>query len=353
MGTAALHDYLRAMPKIELHVHFEGSMQPETLLALAKRNGTSLPYDTVEELRAWFAFTDFPHFARIYATCADTIHTPDDLEFAARAFLQDRAAQHIRYSEVTYTGYERYRSSGMSWDTQMDAINRARAWGEAELGVTMQLIVDIARELATPDEALTVADWVIAYHGRGVAALGLGGYEVGFPATRFFAAMDRARTAGVPLVLHAGETVGPESIWHALDLGAVRIGHGVRCLEDPSLVEVLRERQIPLEVCPTSNVCLNIVPTLADHPIQRLIDAGLNVTLNSDDPPMFGTSLNEEYTRTSDVFGFTAEMCEQFVINAIRAALLPAAERAQMEQEYRAEWARLRPAAGLQQEDHP
>lgn len=337
-----LHTFLRAIPKVELHVHFEGSMQPETVLQLAHRNGQTLPYSTVEGMRAWYTFTDFPHFAEIYAVCGRVIQTPDDLEFAARAFLEDRARQNIVYSEVTYTAYARHRGSGMTFDQQMGAINRARAWAEEALGVGMQLIIDIDRDRLTIDEAMTLADWVIPYVGNGVAALGLGGYEVGFPVSMFRPALDRAREAGVPLVLHAGETAGPESIWEALDAGSLRIGHGVRCLEDPALVEHLRATQTPLEVCPTSNICLKVFPSLEQHPLPQLMDAGLYVTLNSDDPPMFNTSLNDEYTRTADVFGFTADDAIAFNRRALAAALLPEGEKAQLLADCEAEWAELK-----------
>jgi adenosine deaminase len=177
-----------------------------------------------------------------------------------------------------------------------------------------------------------------------VVALGLGGPEVGNPPEKFQAAFDRACAAGLPSVPHAGETVGPESIWGALRvLDAVRIGHGVRCLEDAALVEELRARQMPLEVCPTSNVCLGVAPSLGEHPLPRLLAAGLYVTLNSDDPPMFNTTLTDEYLAVAHALGWGAGDLEQLVLNALRAALLPAAARAELEAQFVAEFARLRP----------
>jgi adenosine deaminase len=164
-----------------------------------------------------------------------------------------------------------------------------------------------------------------------VVALGLGGAEVGHPPEKFAAAFARARAAGVPLVLHAGETVGPASIWGALEQGSVRVGHGVRCLEDPALVSELRERRIPLEVCPTSNVCLGVVPSFAEHPLPRLLDAGLYVTLNSDDPPMFNTTLTDEYLAAAATFALDRPAIEALVLNAARATLLPPAAAAALE----------------------
>jgi adenosine deaminase len=337
----SLVSFIRAMPKVELHVHMEGSIQPETLLTLARRNNVALPADTVEGLRQWYTFTDFPHFIEIYGVICDCLRTPDDIELIAREFLAGQAAQHILYSEVTYTGFAQYKN-GIPFSEQLAALNRTRAWAEAELGVTMGLVIDIARNV-TPEEGLMVADWAIGGLGKGVVAFGLGGPEVGNPPEKFKAAFDRARAAGLPSVPHAGETVGPESIWGALRaLQADRIGHGVRCLEDPRLVEELRDRQTPLEVCPTSNVCLKVVPRLADHPLPRLLAEGLYVTVNSDDPPMFNTTLTDEYLASAAAFQFNRETIEQLVFNAVRASLLPAAAKAELENRFTAEFAQLR-----------
>lgn len=334
--------FIRAMPKVELHVHLEGSIKPETLLELARRNRVHLPYETVDGLREWYRFKDFLHFVEIYIAISSCLCSPDDIELIAREFLTGQAAQNIRYSEVTYTPFTIYRLRGISFDDQLGALNRARNWAEKELGVAMQLILDIAREIP-PDDGLVTADWVIASHGDGVCALGLGGNEAGNPPEKFRAAFDRVHAAGVPAVPHAGETGDSSSIWGALRaLNATRIGHGVRCLEDGALVEELRSRQIPLEICPTSNVCLNVASNFSSHPLPRLLGAGLYVTLNSDDPPMFNTTLTDEYLKSADAFGFDADVLETFSLNAVRAALLPARKRAALEDEFRAEFKRLR-----------
>jgi aminodeoxyfutalosine deaminase len=338
----SLESYIRAMPKAELHVHLEGAIQPETLLALAWRNGVALPADTATGLRAWYTFTDFAHFVEIYLAVSACIRSPDDIELVAREFLAGQAAQGIRYSEVTYTAFTHYHFKGLPFREQLAALNRARTWAAAELGVTMGLVIDIPRSISAED-GLLVADWAIDAIGDGVIALGLGGPEIGNPPEKFAAAFARARSAGLPSVPHAGETVGPESIWGALRaLDAVRIGHGVRCLDDPALVAELRERQIPLEVCPTSNVCLGVAPSIAEHQLPRLIAEGLYVTLNSDDPPMFNTTLTDEYLAVANAYGWGANELERLTLNAVRAALLPAAERAALEARFVAEFARLR-----------
>lgn len=338
----SLESYLRAIPKVELHVHMEGAIQPETLLTLARRNGRPLPFDNAPALREWYRFEDFPHFVDVYVAITNCLKTADDIELIAREFLTGQAAQNVVHSEVTYTPYTVWQLTGIPFAEQVAAINRARAWAEEAHGVTMALVTDIAREVSVEKGHVT-ADWAIEHYGRGVDAFGLGGYEVGHPPEKHAAPYARARAAGLPSVPHAGETEGPASIWGALrELQAQRIGHGVRCLEDPALVDELRARRIPLEVCPSSNVCLGVVESLAAHPLPQLIAEGLYVTINSDDPPLFDTSLNDEYVRCAEAFGFDAAVMEQLSLNALRASLLPAARRSELERRFLRDFARLR-----------
>ena len=342
--TPALEAFIRAMPKVELHVHLEGAIPAATLLTLAKRNGVGLPAETVEDIQAWYTFRDFGHFAEVYTGTAACICTPDDLELVTREFLAGQAAQHVAYTEVTYSPITHYWSRGMAFVDQLGAINRARRWADRELDVGMGLVVDVLR-VVSEDDALMVTDWAIGGMGDGVVALGLAGPEEGNPPERYAAAFARARDAGLPGVPHAGETEGAASVRGALDaLGAVRIGHGVRCLEDPEVVAALRAEQVPLEVCPTSNVCLGVAPSLASHQLPRLLDEGLYVTINSDDPPMFGTTLTREYLVVAETFGFDASDIADFVRNAARAALLPAAERTALTMRVERELAALAPA---------
>jgi adenosine deaminase len=252
------------------------------------------------------------------------LRTPQDLELLADEFFAGQAEQNIRYSEVTYTPYNQYRAAGIPFDEQMDALHGALQRAQARWGIRAGWIMDIPRDV-TAEEGLLTADWAVAGMNRGVVALGLGGDERGNPPERFAESFERTRAAGLPCILHAGETVGAESIWGALRFGSLRIGHGVRCLESPALVEELRRRQIPLEVCPTSNVCLGVVPDLQSHPLPRLLAEGLVVTINSDDPPMFNTSLTQEYERCMQTFGFDLPRMQEFVRTAARASLLPAA----------------------------
>ncbi len=321
ISDSLLH-FITAAPKAELHVHFQGATRPETLLKLAKRHQIDLPADDVAGLQRWYTFRDFDHFNDVYDLICECFRSPEDIELGMREFIEGQAAQNIRYTEVTYTPNRR-----MPFDEQIDALHRACQWGEREHHTLTRIVIDIPREV-DPDTGLRFAEWALQGRDRGVVAFGLGGPEVDNPPQKFQAAFDLTNAAGLPAVPHAGETVGPESIWPALeDLKAVRLGHGVRCLEDPALVAVLRDRQIPLEVCPSSNVLLGVCDSLESHPLPRLLDAGLYITLNTDDPPMFNTTLIDEYRRCIDTFNLDAGRVSELILNAFRAALLPPAQR--------------------------
>jgi adenosine deaminase len=321
------HNELLAMPKVELHVHLEGSIRPETLLKLAKRHSMPLPADDVASLREWYKFRDFPHFVEVYVAISKCIRTPEDLELIAKEFLEGQAEQNILHSEVTYTASTIEKHIGIPFEDQIAALRRAIRYGKDELGVSMSLIIDIVR--GDPAErAKQVAEWVADSLGDGVCALGLAGEER-LGTSEYESAFRVALDRGVPIVTHAGETCGPEVIWDCLKYAkASRIGHGVRCLEDPMLVSKLRELQIPLEVCPSSNVCLGVFPSWSDHPLKTLMDEGLYITLNSDDPPMFNTTLTEEFERACKTFGLSLEDCRDLNLRAAHASLIGDSEKA-------------------------
>lgn len=335
------------MPKVELHVHLEGAIQPATLFQLARKNGMTLPASTEAELREWYRFTNFPHFIEIYFAISECIHTPDDLEFVAREFLRGQAAQNIVYSEVIFTPYIHYMQKAMPFADQLAAIQRAVAWARAELGVDMGIVVDIDRQ-TTPEQGVTVAEWAVgAIHQPdsvdGVIALGLGGAEIGNPPQKHKPAFDIAYAAGLPSLPHAGETDGPASIWGALAaLHPRRILHGVRCVEDDTLVDYLRDQQIPLDVCPVSNLRLNVFPSIEQHPLPYLLERGLVITIGSDDPPMFNTSLTHEYQTIAEAFSFSPETIQQLVMNGITHSLLPAEAKATLTERFEREFAQLR-----------
>jgi adenosine deaminase len=340
-----LNDFIQHMPKVELHVHIEGAIQPKTLLQLANKNKIELPAQDVDGLREWYRFTDFPHFIQIYLKASSCIQTTDDIEFVARDFLAHQAAQNIVYTEATWTPHTHLQQKGLSYDDQLAALNQAREWAKHELNVDMGIVIDISRGDTTAAEALTLAQWTVQQHGNGIVAFGIGGSEVGYPPSLFKAAFDYAKAHRLPILPHAGETMGADSIWSALhDAHATRLYHGVRALEDGTLVAYLREKQIPLDVCPTSNVCLGVVPDMQSHTLPKLLDAGLYVTINSDDPPMFNTTLTKEYQAIAEAFDFDAAMIQRLVLNGVHASLLPANEKQRMVENFTAQFNNLQVA---------
>jgi adenosine deaminase len=337
----SIEQFITEMPKVELHVHLEGSVRPETLLKLAKRHHVALPADDVEGLRRWYTFRDFNHFLEIYMTISSCLRTAEDIELIAREFLIGQAGQNIRYSEVTFTPFNQFENNQLGFHEQIDAVNRARAWAEKKLGVRMGIIMDIPR-LTDPNSGLMIADWMIERYGDGLIALGLGGPEVDHPPEKFQAAFDHVRAAGIPCILHAGETVGPSSIWSAIRVADTkRIGHGVRAIEDPKLVGYLRDKQLPLEVCPTSNICLKVYPSMEEHSLPNLLEAGLYITINSDDPPMFNTTLSNEFLVGHRTFGWDVPKVQELMLNAVKVTLLPEQERDAMKHSFLDEFDRL------------
>jgi len=289
---------LQALPKTDLHVHLEGSMRASTVVEFAERYGVDLP----EGLRdGRYEFRDFRHFIDEWLASIACLRSREDFRRIALEFCEDEAAEGVRYAEVSLSLAD-HADRFEEWDAVVEGVLEGLAAGEREHGVKSQLSIDVVRgiDLELSRRAMRVA---VAHRDAGVFGVGLGGEER-HPPEPYASIFDEAREAGLRSVPHAGETGGPASIRGALDaLGADRIGHGIRVLEDPNLVAELRERQIPLEVCPTSNVMTKVVPSMELHPLPRLLEAGLLVTLNSDDPSMFTSPLVGEYEACRRVFG--------------------------------------------------
>lgn len=337
----SLAGFIAAMPKAELHVHLEGAIRPDTLLELAQRNQVPLPAEDVAGLQALYEFHDFAQFVEIYSLIQDCLQTPDDWRLIVRRFGADMDRQNIRYAEVTWTPAPATRR-GLSFADVLAAVEAGREEAHRTWGVDMRWLPDIVRDFG-PEAAQEAAAYAISGQERGVVALGLGGSENLFPPDLFVEAFARARAAGLRSYPHAGELAGPSSIWSALrSLHADRIGHGVRAIEDPALVAYLRDERITLDICPTSNIRLHIYPDYTSHPLRRLYDAGVSVTINSDDPPLFNTDLLNEYQIAAQAFGFSAdEMCA-LSLNAIRASFLAGEDQARLQREFEAEFERLR-----------
>lgn len=338
--SSPLEDFVLRMAKVELHVHLEGSMRPAVLLTLARRNGIVLPAEDEAGLARWFRFRDFEHFVQVYLTCSKALRAPEDFQLLVADVLAEQARQNVLYTEAHFT-IGTHLANGADGDEVLTALEEAIRAGEKRHGVRLRLIPDIVRNV--PEMADRTLEWALAGRDRGVVvALGLSGSEARFTNERFRDHFAAAARAGLHRVAHAGEHAGPASIRSVLEVcGAERIGHGVRAVEDPSLVAELRERDIPLEVCPSSNVCLGVAPDLEHHPFDRLLQAGCRVTVNSDDPAFFDTTLTGEYLRLSRVFGYGRAALADLALAGLSASFLPEDERAALEAVFRERSAEL------------
>jgi adenosine deaminase/aminodeoxyfutalosine deaminase len=302
-----MDDFLRDVPKAELHLHLEGSVEPETLYELD-------PSTSMEEYRALYHYADFDAFLQAFACVGKRLRTPEDYALITRRLLERLEAQNVRYAEIIVAaGVVLWK--GQDFAPIFDAIRHAAA----ESPVQVRWILDAVRQFGV-EAAMQVAALAAGRVNQGVVALGIGGSEERGPASWFKDVFGFARNAGLHLTAHAGESMGPESIWDALALGAERIGHGIAAVRDPALMRHLRERDIPLEICITSNLVTGVVQRIEDHPVRRLFDAGVPIVLNSDDPAMFRCSLAGEYRLAAEQFGFTEAELRRLAENGFRYA---------------------------------
>jgi adenosine deaminase len=322
-----LSAFIAGLPKVELHVHHVGSASPRIVAELAARHEgrTRVPADP-DALAGYFEFRDFAHFIEIYLSVVDLIRDQEDVRLLTFEVARELARQQVRYAELTVTPYSHVHR-GIPAPAFCEAIEDARIAAEAEFGIVLRWCFDIPGEAGLPAAEETLR---IALHEQpaGLISFGLGGPEIGVPRPQFKPYFDQARAAGLRSVPHAGETTGPETIWDALrELGAERIGHGISAARDPDLLRHLAERRIPLEVCPTSNVRTRAVASIEEHPLPQLVAAGVLVTINSDDPPMFGTTLNDEYAVAARLLDLDAAGIAALARNAVTASFLPPAEK--------------------------
>ena len=318
--------FVAGLPKAELHVHHVGSASPRIVSELAARHPGTVPSDP-DELRRFYTFRDFAHFIEVYLAVVDLIREPEDVRLLTYEVAAEMAGQNIRYAELTLTPYTSV-MAGIPIEAFTDAVEDARVAAERDHGVRLRCIYDIPGEFGVPSADAT-ADYAIDHGPDALIGFGLGGPEIGFPRPQFKPAFDRARAAGLHSVPHAGETTGPQTVWDSLrDLGAERIGHGTSSAQDPELLAYLAEHRIPLEVCPTSNIATRAVDKLENHPVKQMCDAGVLVTINSDDPPMFGTTLNREYEVAAELLGLDHHGIAQLARNAVGASFLDDAGKA-------------------------
>ncbi|WP_330337528.1 adenosine deaminase [Streptomyces sp. NBC_00557] len=325
VGTADrdLRTFIAGLPKAELHVHHVGSASPRIVSELAARHPDSKVPSDPEALADFFTFTDFAHFIDVYLSVVDLIRTPEDVRLLTYEVARDLARQQVRYAELTITPFSSTRR-GIDELAFMAAIEDARKAAESEFGTVLRWCFDIPGEagLESAEETARLAtdDRI---RPEGLVSFGLGGPEIGVPRPQFKPYFDRAIAAGLHSVPHAGETTGPETVWDALtELRAERIGHGTSSAQDAELLAHLAEHRIPLEVCPTSNIATRAVRTLEEHPVREFVRAGVLVTINSDDPPMFGTDLNNEYAVAARLLDLDERGLAGLAKNAVEASFL-------------------------------
>ncbi|WP_134325155.1 adenosine deaminase [Cumulibacter soli] len=324
-----LSEFIANLPKAELHVHHVGSASPEVVAELAARHPDAVVPTDPQALAKYFTFTDFAHFIELYLSVVDLIRTPEDIRSLTYGVAQSLAAQQVRYAELTCTP-ETSVIRGIAPEAYVEAIEDARVAAHRDFGLELQWIFDIAGENGIPGADTTLA--VALDHGpSSLVGFGLGGPEIGVPRPQFKPHFDAARSAGLRSVPHAGESTGPQTMLDAIEhLGAERIGHGIAAATDPALMQLLAEREITLEVCPTSNVATRCVDSLAAHPLPTLVAAGVPVTINSDDPPMFGTTLNREYEIAADLLGLDRAGVTELARSAVRRSFAPEATKTRL-----------------------
>src|SRR6516164_9101289 len=325
-----MHDtdaLITRLPKCELHIHVEGSLEPELMFALARRNGIRLPYASVDAVRQAYRFGNLQDFLDIYYRGMSVLITEQDFYDLAWAYLERAHADNVRHVEMFFDP-QGHTSRGVAFATVVNGLHRAIIEGERKLGIRASLIMCFLRHLDEADAERTL-DAALPFKDR-IVGVGLDSSEKGNPPSKFKHVFARAREAGFFLTAHAGEEGPPSYVWEALDeLGVARIDHGVRSMEDEPLVDRLARERIPLTVCPLSNVRLRVVADLAQHPLLRMLDKGLMVTINSDDPAYFGGYVNENYRATAQALGLARDEIAAIVRNGIKASLMTTAEKDQ------------------------
>lgn len=315
-------DWLRRLPKAELHLHLEGTILPETLVELSRRHDAE-PL-TLESARQLYRYKDFLGFLMSFKAVTERLRGPEDYELITYNMVRELAAQGVVHAEVYISFGIIYYWKKVEVEPYVDAIERGRLRGEQEFGTTILWIIDAVRHFGAEAAARVfrkAAELQPKYPS--IVGIGIGGDEARGSADLFRELYAEAKEAGLRLTAHAGESIGSESIWSAINIGAERVGHALSAQYDPELMDVLAQKQIPLEINVTSNVRTGCCPDFDDHPLRQYFDSGLMVTLNSDDPPMFGSNLLEEYILAQERYGFTLEQMRELAANSVEASFLP------------------------------
>ena len=316
--------FILSLPKAELHLHLEGTIDPASLLELRRQHGRE---STLAEVESLYQYQDFSGFLIAFKGITEDLQTAADYELITYRLMEKLKAEHVLHAEV-------YVSVGVNlWRKQdfaaiFEGLERGRERGERDFGVSLLWIFDAVRHFG-PEKAQSVAELAVRYKGRSVVGFGIGGDEAKAGPELFREVYAYAADNGLRLTAHAGESAGPDSVWGALNLRAERVGHGLTAWHDPELMEELSQRQIPVEICISSNLRTGVCSTIAEHPVRRYFDQGIMVTLNSDDPAIFGTTLAGEYQLAQDAFGFTDEHLRELARNSFEASFLPVEKKLQ------------------------
>ena len=320
-----METWIRELPKAELHIHIEGSLEPELMFAIAKRNNVTLPYNSVEAVRHAYQFSNLQSFLDIYYAGACVLLHEQDFYDMTWAYLQRCADQNVRHTEIFFDP-QTHTDRGVPFSTVITGIHRALLDGKRQLGVSSKLILSFLRHLSA-ESAMETLEQALPFKDL-LTGVGLDSSELGNPPEKFQPVFERAIEEGFLTVAHAGEEGPPEYIWRAVEtLKVSRIDHGVRCLEDPQLVQYLAEQQIPLTVCPLSNVKLCVFDVMANHTLKKLLEAGLCVTINSDDPAYFGGYVAENFQEIRNALSLTPAEIHQLARNSFQASFLTPEEK--------------------------
>jgi adenosine deaminase len=310
----------KRLPKAELHLHIEGTFEPELIFTIAARNGIDPGYASIDALRAAYRFTDLQSFLNVYYAGMRVLRTERDYNDLASAYFERAATQSVRHAEIFFDP-QAHTDRGVEFGVVVEGLTAAREAARAKYGMTSHLIMCFLRDLSA-QSAMATLEAAVPYRDR-IIAIGLDSAEVGNPPSKFAAVFDSARAQGFLTVAHAGEEGPPEYVWEALDLLRVsRVDHGVRSLEDPQLIERLRRQRIPLTVCPLSNVKLHVVTDLAHHPLKKMLEAGLLATVNSDDPAYFGGYVAENFTGVAQALALSDDELITLAKNSFEASFI-------------------------------
>jgi adenosine deaminase len=335
----AAESLIRKLPKVEQHIHIVGSTRPQTLLWLAEQGDIERSFKTPGDANRFFKYHDFPHFISVYSTVVDCITKESQFERITYEMLECDASCNVRYVEASFSAPDHV-LKGLDYSWMIDAINRGISRARLDFGIECNLRIDLVRNYG-PKTGMEVLDWIESKNDN-IVSVDIGGSEERFPPKPFAPVYRRAKTMGLHLVAHAGEAAGPQSVWEAIrELHVEHVGHGLAASTDPGLMDCLRKRGVTVEMCPVSNVKTRVVASLRRHPVRTFFEGGLRVTVNTDDPSMFGTDMNNEYLQLYRQLNFTVPELFRLSLYGVDCSFLPEETRIKMRESFIKEYNRL------------